>query len=533
MKIIKNVILNGQEVDLQQEHIVLELNNAGRGFITVKTEQDCVGKSVVFEMGEYDAYYKWFDGFVEQEQSAENGYKRLFIREKVAVFERPLNCSHRHITLKALCEWLTNERGLPFRVPDEIYSNNPIPLFTHTGSGYQLLHNIGRQFQVPNFMWQQSPDGSVFVGAWEHSRWVDRPVDVESGDTLQQMSNSITIPISARIRPGSLVNGKRIKKVILKGDEYVLEWDDLKKDGTPKQKSPERRAVEKEFPELAGGYHLPKYAKIVAVADPANAGDISDPFRPKYAVDIQLLDENGKEDSTIPVYPAVPLPITSPSSQGGDFAYPEVGTVVEIGFVNGRSDQPIVRNFFAHGKTIPSIAPNEMLRQQRPEVFERTDAAGNMYKQTDQAINEKSFSRNVETDSELKTLGTAQKHVDADNSETVGGNKTTHVIGNIQEVTASNKSVGVGGDLNEKIQGVAKQISEVENKLVAPLSYVGTEEQNIFRILENLLQIVADLANTVSSHTHRGGPEPDQKSIMSGYSSQATQAKGKLTPIIS
>lgn len=532
MKIIKTVILDGQQVELQSEHIILELNNSGRGFITVLTDQPCVGKSVVFELGEYDAYYKWFDGFVEQEQPAENGYKRLFIREKVAIFERVLNCSHRHITLKALCEWLAAERGLPFRVPDETYSNTPIPLFTHTGSGYQLLHNIGRQFQVPHFMWQQSPDGSVFVGAWEQSRWADRPIEIDSDSTIDQMSNSITIPITARIRPGSLVNGKRIKKVTLKGDDYVLEWDDLKKDGTPKHKSPERRAMEKEFPELAGGYHLPRYAKIVAVADPANAGDISDPFRPKYAVDIQLLDEHGNNDGTIPVYPAVPLPITSPASQGGDFAYPEVGTVVEIGFVNGRSDKPIVRNFFAHGKTIPSVAPNEMLRQQRPEVFERTDAAGNMYKQTDQAINEKSFSRNVETDSETKTIGTTQKHVDADSTETVGGNKTTHVIGNISEVTASNKSVGVGGNLAVKIQGVAQQISDVQNSLVAPKSHMGTEGQNIFRILEALLQIVADLADKVSSHTHNRGPQPDQKTEIKAQSSKAKEEKDKLSPII-
>lgn len=533
MKIIKTVLLDGKEVPLQSEHIVLELNNSGRGFITVETDAPCVGKSVVFEMGEYDAYYKWFDGFVEQEQPAENGYKRLFIREKVAIFERSLNCSHRHITLKALCEWLTDERGLSFKVPDEAYSSTPIPLFTHTGSGYQLLHNIGRQFNIPNFMWQQSPDGSVYVGAWEHSRWAERPVEIESRETLEQMSNSITVPISARLRPGSLVNGKRIQRVRLNGDAYVLEWDDLNSDGSRVQKTPEQRRIEKTFPELAGGYHLPKYAKIVAVADPSNAGDISDPFRPKYAVDIQLLDENGNEDKSVPVYPAVPLPITSAASQGGDFAFPEVGTVVEIGFVNGRSDQPIVRNFFAHGKTMPAVAPGEMLRQQRPEVFERVDAAGNMTKQTDQTISEKSFARNVETDTENKTIGTANKHVDADNTETVSGNKVVHVIGNSQEVTASNKTLGVAGDLNEKINGVAKRISDTENKLIAPLSHIGTEGQNIFRILEALLQIVEDLAKTVATHTHNNGPPPDQEPEITGCSSKAKTEKEKLSPIIS
>lgn len=532
MKIIKTVLLDGKEVDLQTENIVLELNASGRGFVTVRTEEPCVGKNVVFELGEYDAYYKWFDGIVEQEQAAENGYKRLFIREKVSSFEKPLNCSHRHITLKGLCEWLSSERGLPFRVPDETYSNTPIPLFTHAGSGYQLLHNIGRQFRVPNFIWQQSPDGSVFVGAWAHSRWAESPIEIDSGSTLSQMSNSLTIPITALIRPGALVNGKRIRKVTLNGDDYILEWDDLTEDGKPAQKSPERRSIEREFPELAGGYHLPRYAKIVAIADPANAGDISDPFRPKYAADIQLLDENGNEDGSIPQFPAVPLPITSPASQGGDFAFPEVGTIVEIGFINGRSDKPIIRNFFAHGKTVPSVAPGEMLRQQRPEVFERVDAAGNMYKETDQALNDKSFTRNIEADSETKSIGTSQTMIDADSSESVGGNKSVQVVGNIEEITASNKTVGVGGNISERIQGAAERISDAKNKFVAPLSYIGSEGQNIFKILEELLQIVADVAEVASTHTHRRGPPPDQEALFKAQSAKSTAEKAKLTPII-
>ncbi|MFY1028399.1 hypothetical protein ACE4RU_12015, partial [Actinobacillus seminis] len=91
--------------------MILELNNTGRGFVTVLTDEHCVGKSAVFELGEYDHYYKWFDGFVEREQDEDNGYKKLFIREKVAIFERQLNCSHRHITLRDLASWLTQQTG--------------------------------------------------------------------------------------------------------------------------------------------------------------------------------------------------------------------------------------------------------------------------------------------------------------------------------------------------------------------------------------------------------------------------------------
>lgn len=534
MKIIKKCILDGQEVDLESERFVLELSNAGRGFITVRTDKPCKGKSVIFEMGEYDAFYRWFDGFVEREADAEKGYKRLFVREKSAIFERTFNCSHRHITLAELCKWLSTESGLIIKYPEKEYSNKPIPLFTHHGSGYQLLHSIGRLFSIPEYIWQQSPDGSVFVGSWHDSRWAEqgREIEVGADETLSRTATALTIPINARIRPGFLVNGQRITKVSLEGDDYELEWQLLNSKGKSIQKSPEKRMIEQQFPELAGGYHLSRFAKIVAVADPSNAGDVSDPFRPKYAVDVQILDEDGREDKSIPIYPAVQLPVSSTASQGGDFAFPEVGTMVELGFVAGRSDKPVIRSFYAQGKTIPQVAPGEMLRQQRPEVFERTDASGNMHKETDQKMSEKSFERVIETESETKNIGTKEINIDSNMTETVGGNKRTAVLGNIEEATASNKSVGVGGNLEEKIKGTALLLSEVKNTIVAPLSHMGTEGQNIFRILEAIIQNQADIAKTIASHTHNGGPPPDQSGDFMQYSDKAKSEKGKLSPII-
>lgn len=534
MKVIKRCYLDGEEVELESERFILELSNAGRGFVTVKTDKPCRHKSIVFELGEYDAFYRWFDGFVEREAEAEKGYKRLFVREKSAIFERIFNCSHRHITLADLCQWLSKESGLVIKYPDKPYSQAPIPLFTHHGNGYQLLHSIGRLFNIPEYIWQQSPDGSVFVGSWQDSRWAEkgREIEISAAETLSRTATALTIPINARIRPGFMVNGQRITKVFLEGDNYDLEWQQLNSKGQPVQKSPEKRAIEQQFPELAGGYHLSRFAKIVAVADPSQGGEVSDPFRPKYAVDVQILDEHGNEDKSIPVYPAVQLPVSSTSSQGGDFAFPEIGTVVELGFVAGRSDKPVIRSFYAQGKTIPQVAPGEMLRQQRPEVYERTDASGNMHKETDQKISEKSFERVIEAESETRNIGTNKINIDSNSSETVGGNKRLSVLGNIEEVTAANKSVGVGGNLEEKIKGTALLLSEVKNTMIAPLSHVGTEGQNIFRILEAIIQNQADIANAIAGHTHNGGSRPDQSATFSRFGSKASQEKGKLSPII-
>ena len=76
-----------------------------------------------------------------------------------------------------------------------------------------------------------------------------------------------------------------------------------------------KRSVERQFPELTGGYHLPRFARVVGVADaPAGAG-ICDDFRPRYAVDIEVLGPDGEPDSKLPILAGVPLPLPTGDHQ--------------------------------------------------------------------------------------------------------------------------------------------------------------------------------------------------------------------------
>ena len=54
-----------------------------------------------------------------------------------------------------------------------------------------------------------------------------------------------------------------------------------------------RRSVERQFPELTGGYHLPRFARVVGVADAPAGAAICDDFRPRYAVDIEVMGPDG------------------------------------------------------------------------------------------------------------------------------------------------------------------------------------------------------------------------------------------------
>ncbi|MEB7742795.1 phage baseplate assembly protein V, partial [Escherichia coli] len=96
-----------------------------------------------------------------------------------------------------------------------------------------------------------------------------------------------------------------------------------------------------------------------------------DPFRPRYAVNLQLLDGDGDPEPDTPVYNAVPLPVPMAGSDSGMFSFPPEGTLVEVGFVNGRQDKPFIRQIMAQGHSLPDVKPGEQLQQQRDGVSHR------------------------------------------------------------------------------------------------------------------------------------------------------------------
>ena len=126
--------------------MVLELNSCGRGFVTAQTSQDYTGEMVRLDMGYAGELLRWFTGFVERSQPAEKGFMRLFVRELAGVFDRAWPCSFQHPTLRDVAAWLTENSGITVTVPDASYSSTPIPHFTHSGTGFQLLNNLGKAF---------------------------------------------------------------------------------------------------------------------------------------------------------------------------------------------------------------------------------------------------------------------------------------------------------------------------------------------------------------------------------------------------
>ncbi len=556
MKPIKRLYLSTDEIHLADASLVLELNSCGRGFITAGTTEDYTGKVVRLDIGYPDLVLRWFTGYVERSQPAENGFQRLFVRELVGVFERLWPCSFQHPTLRSVASWLTEHSGLTFSVPDADYSDRPIPHFTHSGTGYQLLNNLGKAFGITDYVWYQLPDGGVYTGGAEKALFAGRPISVPTEFSQGAAGgNTMTIPLIQSLRPGVEMNGERLTKVHLTNDTMAVTWTPRNRaTGKPLQKTPLQRQIESHYPELASGLHVPKFARVVAPSEAVKSGNFSDPFRPRYAVDVQLLDADGNPDESTPVYSAVPLPVPMAGNDSGMFQFPPEGTMVEVGFTGGRSDKPFIRQTVPDGTSLPDIKPGEQLQQQRAEVSQRVTQAGDWVRQTDQTISESSMARVIKADTENRELVSRETTIKATDKITVVGtatlmagaiqqistgdysqavnNRVASIGGNDETEIAGNKSVTTGKDLIEQIGQIRKSVAAVQQQIIAPVVWIGSQSINVAQLMLDTLDVVKQLAEQTASHTHSNTGAPLNAGDIRSTGSEADSLNKKYSPVI-
>lgn len=570
MKINKYAIINNERIQIIDCNIVLELSACGRGFITIpeKDKTSLKNKVIKINLGYGNDLQRFFTGFVESEQTAAHNAKKLFIRELIGCYQQTIDCSFQHPTLKVVTEYLTSKNCLQFNLPVADYVNTKIPHFKHSGTGYHLLQEIGRAFNIPEYTFFQTPTGKIYCGSYNDSYFNDK--DIKLGDNLNKIasstagSNIVEIPLVPKLRPGVKINGKKVSIVNLINDNMTVTFEDASG-----KKSAARRQIEKEFPELADGYHLSKMAKVVAISDETNLGDISTPFRPKYAVNVQLLDENGKESKT-PVYKAVPLPVSNIGSEGGSYHYPEEGTEVEIGFINGKPDQPVIRNIYPNNKTMPNIKKDEHLLQQRAEVFTKIDNVGNMIRESDQTITDNArdyclnsdsstektttkittvnanytintysnykLSANTITSIALKdyTVGTTSnfvQHVGIDYTLNITSNQKT-IIGKNCNLSVKDSIIIKAKEIKEQVETIRQSAAGAQQQILAPSIWLGSDEINITQLMLDTLELVERLANLTANHTHPNTSTPTNASAISSVKSDAKQLDNKYSPII-
>ena len=316
-----------------------------------------------------------------------------------------------------------------------------------------------------------------------------------------------------------------------------------------------KRAVERQFPELTGGYHLPRFARVVAVADAPSGAGICDDFRPRYAVDIEVMGPNGEPDPQLPILSGVPLPLPTGGEEMGFYAFPEEGTQVVVCFAYGLPNKPYIQTILPHGLSMPKVPHGDQVWQHSEACQQRVDADGNWLRQTDGKIQDKAIEREVEALDNTESFQSHTRTVDDHSTESVGGIKTLEALGALKMLSGGSASLAavddlhqatgrdfnlvvgqkhnatVGGDMQERIQGLRESVAGASQRLVAPKNWIGSEGVNLFQVVCDLLDLVEQMNTQLAGHTHGPTPVPSNAAAFITNSGKATLMGGTLKTV--
>ena len=333
-----------------------------------------------------------------------------------------------------------------------------------------------------------------------------------------------------------------------------------------------RRSVERQFPELTGAYHLPRFAVVVGVPDAPSEHAIADDFRPRYAVDVQVLLPNGEPDPELPALYALPLPVPSGGQERGLFGFPEPGTLAVIGFAYGLPSRPFIQQILAHNLSLPRVPDGDLVWQHSEACQQRVDADGNWLRQTDGRIRDDSLEREVSALANAERYQTTDIEVDDHATERVGGIKRiealaalkllsggsatlggvddlnlatgrdlnqatgrdlrTTVAGKATTMVAADASATVGGDLQEQIEGLRQSLAAGGQRLQAPTTWLGSDSVNVLQVLLDLIDLVQQMNTQLAAHGHPSlNAPPGTAANFTANASTAQQLNGQLAPI--
>jgi hypothetical protein len=312
------------------------------------------------------------------------------------------------------------------------------------------------------------------------------------------------------------------------------------------------RIVERRFPELTGHYHLPRFARIIGVADaPADSG-LCDDFRPRYAADLQVLAENGEPDPALPPLLGVPLPVPGGGDEMGFFGFPGEGTTVVVNFAYGLPSKPFVSQILPHGLSLPRVPKGDLLWQHSAAVQQRADAEGNWTRQTDAKISDRASERDVEALDNQERYQSSSISTDDHSTETVGGTKTLEALGALKLLSGGSASLAsvddlhlasgrdlnlvtgqaynatVGGDLQEQIQGLRHSVAKVGQQLIAPKTWLGSQGVNVLQVLCEVIDVLEQMNTQIAAHKHGPSPVADNAGEFAGNVTKALQLGTKL-----
>ena len=128
--------------------------------------------------------------------------------------------------------------------------------------------------------------------------------------------------------------------------------------------------------------------------------------------------------------------------------------------------------------------------------------------------------------------------------ETIGGKKLIEALGAIDLLAGDDITLGslgnmhtaTAGELIETIGKLRHSVAVELQRIEAPTHWAGTDSVNIYDLLDQLMQCVAQLADHCASHKHLVGSTmsqaPDIASNMTARKNDANNLHSTLNPLV-
>ena len=230
MKITTLVNISEKPVTLISQSIRLEIDTPARGILNIKTDEQIERGQLVevaMQLGNEQAHYV-FVGFIESiTPSHTNGYQ-ILVRELAALLNRRVAISLQHCTAKDIVSEISAQTGAHFVLPDSAWTKKDLPRYQHIGGGYSALDYLLRAFDVQSPIWQQQPNGTIYVGELEKSLMGSKAINIESEVFSNIGIAGGELPTMPRLRPGIKIkiNGheKQIASIDINNEIMRLGW---------------------------------------------------------------------------------------------------------------------------------------------------------------------------------------------------------------------------------------------------------------------------------------------------------------------
>jgi hypothetical protein len=175
---------------------------------------------------------------------------------------------------------------------------------------------------------------------------------------------------------------------------------------------------------------------------------------------------------------------------------------------------------------MPKVPKGDQVWQHSEACQQRVDADGNWLRQTDGKIRDKAIEREVEAMDNTERYQSHTRTVDDHSTESVGGIKTLEALGALKLLSGGSTSLAavddmhqatgrdlnlvvghkhnamIGGDMQERIKGLRESVAGVNQRLVAPKTWLGSESINVLQVLCDLLDLVQQMNLHIAEHTH-------------------------------